>query len=67
VVAGDIITSLALKNKVPILPVDSEHSAVFQCLIGEMNNKIEKIYLTASGGPFRGKNVDFLKKMLKIN
>ena len=65
VVAGDIITNLANKNKVAILPVDSEHSAIFQCLVGEMNNKIEKIYLTASGGPFRGKNVDFLKKVTR--
>lgn len=65
VVAGDIITSLAHKNKIPIVPVDSEHSAIFQCLVGEMNNKIEKIYLTASGGPFRGKNVDFLRKVTK--
>jgi len=52
VVAGELITSLALKNKVPILPVDSEHSAIFQCLCGE-NSPIEKILLTASGGPFR--------------
>lgn len=54
VVAGELITKLAAKNKVPILPVDSEHSALFQCLTGEFHNKIEKIYLTASGGPFRG-------------
>ncbi|MDR2815653.1 MAG: 1-deoxy-D-xylulose-5-phosphate reductoisomerase, partial [Proteiniphilum sp.] len=53
VVAGELITSLALKHKTPILPVDSEHSAIFQCLNGEGNNKIEKIFLTASGGPFR--------------
>lgn len=55
VVAGELITKLARENKVAILPVDSEHSAIFQCLVGEFQNKIEKIYLTASGGPFRGK------------
>ncbi len=63
VVAGDIITEIAAKKKVPILPVDSEHSAIFQCLVGEFNNPIEKIYLTASGGPFRGKKLDFLEKV----
>lgn len=63
VVAGDIITELAAKNKVPILPVDSEHSAIFQCLAGEFHNPIEKIYLTASGGPFRGKNTAFLNNV----
>jgi 1-deoxy-D-xylulose-5-phosphate reductoisomerase len=65
VVAGDIITQLALENKVSILPVDSEHSAIFQCLAGEFHNPIEKILLTASGGPFRGKNVDFLRKVTR--
>lgn len=60
VVAGDIITNLALENKVSIIPVDSEHSAIFQCLAGEFQNPIEKIILTASGGPFRGKDLDFL-------
>ena len=55
VVAGDLVTKLALENKVSIYPVDSEHSAIFQCLAGEMHNPIEKIILTASGGPFRGK------------
>lgn len=55
VVAGDLITGLALEHRVPIYPVDSEHSAIFQCLAGEMHNPIEKIVLTASGGPFRGK------------
>jgi 1-deoxy-D-xylulose-5-phosphate reductoisomerase len=54
VVAGDLITKLAEEHDVSILPVDSEHSAIFQCLAGEWHNKIEKIYLTASGGPFRG-------------
>jgi len=53
VVAGDLVTRLALENRVSILPVDSEHSAIFQCLAGESNNRIEKIILTASGGPFR--------------
>src|ERR1700756_1881413 len=55
VVAGELITKLALENGVNIYPVDSEHSAIFQCLVGEFDNAIEKIYLTASGGPFRGK------------
>ena len=55
VVAGEIITQLAEENKVMLLPVDSEHSAIFQCLVGENLNPIEKIYLTCSGGPFRGK------------
>lgn len=65
VVAGDIITKLALEHKATILPVDSEHSAIFQCLTGEFQNPIEKIYLTASGGPFRGKNIDFLRKVTR--
>ena len=56
VVAGEIITKTALEKKVEILPVDSEHSAIFQCLVGEFMNPIEKIYLTCSGGPFRGKS-----------
>lgn len=60
VVAGELITSLAKQHNVKILPVDSEHSAIFQCLVGEQGNNIEKIILTASGGPFRGKNLDFL-------
>lgn len=60
VVAGDLVTSLAKEHGVKILPVDSEHSAIFQCLAGEEQNPIEKIYLTASGGPFRGKDRDFL-------
>ena len=55
VVAGEIITKTALEKKVEILPVDSEHSAIFQCLVGEFMNPVEKIYLTCSGGPFRGK------------
>ena len=60
VVAGELITGLAKKHKVKILPVDSEHSAIFQCLAGEEGNPIEKIILTASGGPFRGKSLAFL-------
>ena len=53
VVAGELVTQLAIEHRVPILPVDSEHSAIFQCLAGEANNPIEKLLLTASGGPFR--------------
>jgi len=63
VVAGEIITKEARNNGVNIYPVDSEHSAIFQCLVGEFHNKIEKIYLTASGGPFRGFNKDDLSKV----
>ena len=55
VVAGELVTKLAKDKGVNIYPVDSEHSAIFQCLVGEFHNHIEKIYLTASGGPFRGK------------
>jgi 1-deoxy-D-xylulose-5-phosphate reductoisomerase len=65
VVAGDIITKEAQKYGVNIYPVDSEHSAIFQCLAGEFHNKIEKIYLTASGGPFRGFTADQLKSVTK--
>ncbi|MCF6365184.1 MAG: 1-deoxy-D-xylulose-5-phosphate reductoisomerase [Bacteroidales bacterium] len=65
VVAGDIISSLIKENNVSIYPVDSEHSAIFQCLAGEFNNEIEKIYLTASGGPFRTKSLHELKKVTK--
>ncbi|MFY7669275.1 MAG: 1-deoxy-D-xylulose-5-phosphate reductoisomerase [Crocinitomicaceae bacterium] len=54
VVAGELITKLAKEKGVNIYPVDSEHSAIFQCIVGEFHNPIEKIYLTASGGPFRG-------------
>jgi 1-deoxy-D-xylulose-5-phosphate reductoisomerase len=60
VVAGDIIIRKALEYRVPIIPVDSEHSAIFQCLVGEGRNRIEKIILTASGGPFFGKKPNFL-------
>lgn len=65
VVAGDIVTKLAYNNGVNIYPVDSEHSAIFQCLVGEFDNQIEKIYLTASGGPFRGKDKAFLASVKK--
>lgn len=60
VVAGNLIGDLALQYKTPILPVDSEHSAIFQCLAGESDNSIEKILLTASGGPFRKCTLDEL-------
>jgi 1-deoxy-D-xylulose-5-phosphate reductoisomerase len=60
-----LVTELAQKHKVDILPVDSEHSAIFQCLVGEFHNPIEKIILTASGGPFRGKDREFLKTVTK--
>lgn len=63
VVAGELITSLAKENQVDILPVDSEHSAIFQCLIGEVYNPVEKIILTCSGGPFRGKAKEELEKV----
>ncbi len=65
VVAGEIVTQLAREKGVNIYPVDSEHSAIFQCLAGEFHNKIEKIYLTASGGPFRGKTINDLKLVTK--
>ena len=63
VVAGELITKLAKEKGVNIYPVDSEHSAIFQCLVGEFQNPIEKIYLTASGGPFRGFTHDQLKSV----
>lgn len=63
VVAGDLITHLAQENNVPILPVDSEHSAIFQCLQGEYHNKIKKLLLTASGGAFRGKKKSELENI----
>lgn len=65
VVAGELVTRLAKENGVNIYPVDSEHSAIFQCLVGEFENKIEKIYLTASGGPFRGWTLEQLKDVKK--
>ena len=65
VVAGDIITKLAQEKGVNIYPVDSEHSAIFQCLAGNFENKIEKLILTASGGPFRGKSLEELKSVTR--
>ena len=65
VVAGELITQLAYEKGVNIYPVDSEHSAIFQCLAGEFHNPIEKIILTASGGPFRGKKITDLKNITK--
>lgn len=65
VVAGDLVTTLAKENGVNLYPVDSEHSAIFQCLAGEFHNPIEKIYLTASGGPFRGKDKTSLANIKK--
>ncbi len=63
--AGQLVTRLAEENGVNIFPVDSEHSAIFQCLVGEFHNRIEKIILTASGGPFRGKDRQFLATVSK--
>ena len=63
VVAGELIMKEAARNRVAIIPVDSEHSAIYQCLIGEGNNKIEKIILTASGGPFRGRSNAQMEKV----
>lgn len=60
VVAGEIVMRTAYEKKIPVIPVDSEHSAIFQCLVGEGRNKIEKIVLTASGGPFLGRKPNFL-------
>ena len=65
VVAGELITRLANEYKVPIMPVDSEHSAIFQCLAGEEHNRIEKLILTASGGPFRTFTAEQLEKVTK--
>lgn len=67
VVAGELITGLAKQHNVKILPVDSEHSAIYQCLAGEEGNAIEKIILTASGGPFRGKTSAFLADVTREN
>ena len=63
VVAGQLVNDLKQKHSVDIIPVDSEHSAIFQCLAGETNESIEKIYLTASGGPFFGKSKNFLENV----
>jgi len=65
VVAGDLVTKMAQEKGVNVFPVDSEHSAIFQCLVGEFHNPIEKIYLTASGGPFRGKTRDELMQVTR--
>ncbi len=65
VVAGDLISRLCQEHRVSVYPVDSEHSAIFQCLVGEDCNVIEKIYLTASGGPFRGYSRDELLSVTK--
>lgn len=63
VVAGDLIKRLAIENKSEILPIDSEHSAIFQCLVGEAEESVEKIILTCSGGPFHGKSREQLEKV----
>jgi 1-deoxy-D-xylulose-5-phosphate reductoisomerase len=63
VVAGELVTKLSKQNNAAIIPVDSEHSAIFQCLVGEYSNPVEKIYLTASGGPFRGYTKEELEKV----
>lgn len=65
VVAGELVMELAKQHDVAIIPVDSEHSAIFQCLVGEKNNPVEKIMLTASGGPFRGKDRASLSSVTK--
>ena len=65
VVAGELVTRLAIEKRVDIIPVDSEHSAIFQCLAGEFHNPVEKLILTASGGPFRGRDMEFLKTVTK--
>ncbi len=65
VVAGELINRLALQFQTPIIPVDSEHSAIFQCLVGEVGNNIEKLLLTASGGPFRNSTLKELKSVTK--
>lgn len=65
VVAGDIVMATARKKNVPIIPVDSEHSAIFQCLLGETFSEVEKVILTASGGPFLGKKPNFLINVKK--
>lgn len=60
VVAGDIVMRTAVENRVPVIPVDSEHSAIFQCLVGEVRNPVDKVILTASGGPFLGRKPNYL-------
>ena len=61
VIAGNLITKAAIENRTPVVPVDSEHSAIFQCLMGEADNSVEKVVLTASGGPFFGMTEQALK------
>ncbi len=63
VIAGDLVSSIALETGTAIIPVDSEHSAIFQCLMGEFNNPVKKVVLTASGGPFRGYSKDQLRNV----
>jgi len=63
VIAGELIRALTKEFNVKIYPIDSEHSAIFQCLEGESQNTVEKIYLTASGGPFRGKDLKYIKNI----
>ena len=65
VVGGDLVTKAAIENRVNIYPVDSEHSAIFQCIVGEEMNPIEKIILTASGGPFLGKDREYLQNVTR--
>ena len=65
VVAGDIIMRKAVEHRVPVIPIDSEHSAIFQCLVGETRNRIEKVILTASGGPFIGRKPNYLVNVKK--
>lgn len=65
VVAGDLITQLCIENKIPLLPIDSEHSAIFQCLVGESEQEVEKIILTCSGGPFRNYSYEQLKHVTR--
>ncbi|MDE1192127.1 MAG: 1-deoxy-D-xylulose-5-phosphate reductoisomerase [Arachidicoccus sp.] len=60
VVAGDLVMKTAYEKRIPIIPIDSEHSAIFQCLVGEGYNKIDRVILTASGGPFLGKKTNYL-------
>ena len=60
VVAGELVMALAMQKRAPVLPVDSEHSAIFQCLLGERPDKVEKVILTASGGPFLGRKPNYL-------
>jgi 1-deoxy-D-xylulose-5-phosphate reductoisomerase len=66
VVAGELVTAMAMQHKAPLLPVDSEHSAIFQCLYGEEHNPLEKLILTASGGPFRGRKRSELESVTRV-